>query len=43
MWLIRDKIFTDDQSEIDFQHFKKQFFPNYYLIEEVNEQELNGH
>lgn len=42
-WLIRDKIFVDEHTSIDFQHFKKKFFPDYYLIEEANEYELNDH
>jgi len=28
---------------LDFLHFKKKFFPDYFLIEEVNEYDINGH
>ncbi|CDW74423.1 ef-hand calcium-binding domain-containing protein 6 [Stylonychia lemnae] len=42
-WLIRDKIFPDRNSEIDFQQLKIKFFPEYYLIEDVNEYEINDH
>lgn len=43
LWLISDKIFLDQNTDIDFQHFKKKFFPDYYLIDDVNEYELNDH
>lgn len=42
-WLIRDKIFDDRDHEIDFMHFKKKFFPDYFLIEDVNEYDINDH
>ena len=40
-WLIRDKIFPDESSQIDFALLKKKFFPHLVLIEEVNEMDLN--
>ena len=40
-WLIRDRIFPDENTDIDFQHFKTKFYPDFYLIEDVNEFALN--
>lgn len=34
LWLIRDKIFQDENTDIDYQHFKTKFFPDFYLIED---------
>ena len=39
---MRDKIFPQlAEKDIDYDHFKKKFFPHLLLIEELNERELN--
>ena len=39
-YLLRDKVFTSENSEIDFLQFKKFFFPQLMLIEDRAEGEL---
>lgn len=38
-WLLRDKVFKTESSEIDFDMFKKNFFPHLFQIQENDEME----
>ena len=39
-YLLRDKVFPSEDTEIDFLTFKKHFFPNLLLIDDRDEKRL---
>ena len=39
-YLLRDKVFTTEDTEIDFTTFKKHFFPALLLIDDRDEKKL---
>ena len=40
-YLLRDKVFISEDTEIDFLTFKKNFFPNLLLIDDKAEKRLD--
>ena len=41
LWMLRDKVFDDINSTIDFERFKRHFFPHLLLIKDNEEEEID--